>query len=87
MRTWDRAPLLVRRVFEFKRHRQNRDVSSTQPHQQRTDRLRSEWCGLHNHLPFSQFQVDGVGQNGGLPSPWNAIPDTPSSSLTILEFE
>jgi hypothetical protein len=38
-------------------------------------------------LPFSQFQVDGVGQNGGLPSPWNAIPDTPSSALTILKFE
>jgi hypothetical protein len=38
-------------------------------------------------LPFSQFQIDGVGQNGGLPSPWNAISDTPSSALTILEFE
>jgi hypothetical protein len=38
-------------------------------------------------LPYSQFTVDGVGQNGALPSPWNAIASAPGSALSILEFE
>jgi hypothetical protein len=38
-------------------------------------------------LPYASFTVDGVGQNGGLPSPWNAISDTPGSALSIMEFE
>jgi hypothetical protein len=38
-------------------------------------------------LPYASFTVDGVGQNGALPSPWNAIASAPSSALSILEFE
>jgi hypothetical protein len=38
-------------------------------------------------LPYASFTVDGVGQNGSLPSSWNAIASAPGSALTILEFE
>jgi hypothetical protein len=38
-------------------------------------------------LPYASFTVDGVGQNGSLPSAWNGIASAPGSSLTILEFE
>jgi hypothetical protein len=38
-------------------------------------------------LPYASFPVDGVGQNGAIPSPWNAISDTAGAHLTILEFE
>jgi hypothetical protein len=38
-------------------------------------------------LPYASFTVDGVGQNGALPSPWNAIASAPGSALSILEFE
>jgi hypothetical protein len=38
-------------------------------------------------LPYAAFTVDGVGQNGALPSPWNAIASAPGSALSILEFE
>jgi hypothetical protein len=38
-------------------------------------------------LPYASFTVDGVGQNGALPSPWNAIANAPGSALSILEFE
>ena len=38
-------------------------------------------------LPYASFTVDGVGQNGALPSPWNAIASAPGSAMTILEFE
>lgn len=38
-------------------------------------------------LPYQSITIDGAGQNGTLPSAWNAIADTPSSHLTILEFE
>jgi hypothetical protein len=38
-------------------------------------------------LPYAAFTADGVGQNGALPSPWNAIASAPGSALSILEFE
>ena len=38
-------------------------------------------------LPYASFTVDGVGQNGALPSAWNGIASAGSSALTILEFE
>jgi hypothetical protein len=38
-------------------------------------------------LPYASFTVDGVGQNGAIPSPWNAIASAPGSALSILEFE
>jgi hypothetical protein len=38
-------------------------------------------------LPYASFTVDGVGQNGSLPSSWNAIASAPGSALSILEFE
>jgi hypothetical protein len=38
-------------------------------------------------LPYASFTIDGVGQNGALPSPWNAIASAPGSALSILEFE
>jgi hypothetical protein len=38
-------------------------------------------------LPYALFTVDGVGQNGAIPSPWNAIANAPGSALSILEFE
>jgi hypothetical protein len=38
-------------------------------------------------LPYASFTVDGVGQNGALPSPWNAIASAPGSALSILELE
>ena len=38
-------------------------------------------------LPYASFTVDGVGQNGALPSSWNAIASAPGSALSILEFE
>jgi hypothetical protein len=34
-------------------------------------------------LPCASFTVDGVGQNGALPSPWNAIASAPGSALSI----
>jgi hypothetical protein len=49
-------------------------------------------CAVHGAgsitiLPGATFSIDGAGQNGPIPSPWNAISDTPSSALSILEFE
>jgi hypothetical protein len=38
-------------------------------------------------LSYASFTVDGVGQNGGLPSAWNAVGYTAGAHLTILEFE
>jgi hypothetical protein len=38
-------------------------------------------------LPYASFTVDGVGQNGALPSAWNGIASAPGSALSILEFE
>jgi hypothetical protein len=38
-------------------------------------------------LPYASFTVDGVGQNGAIPSAWNAIASAPGSAITILEFE
>ena len=38
-------------------------------------------------LPYASFTVDGVGQNGSIPSAWNAIASAPGSALSILEFE
>jgi hypothetical protein len=38
-------------------------------------------------LPYASFTVDGVGQNGALPSAWNGIASAPASALSILEFE
>jgi hypothetical protein len=38
-------------------------------------------------MPYASFTVDGVGQNGALPSAWNGIASAPGSALTVLEFE
>jgi hypothetical protein len=38
-------------------------------------------------LPYASFTVDGVGQNGSIPSAWNGIASAPGSALSILEFE
>ena len=38
-------------------------------------------------MPYASFTVDGVGQNGALPSAWNGIASAPGSALSILEFE
>jgi hypothetical protein len=38
-------------------------------------------------LPYASIQIEGAGQNGNIPSAWNAISDTPGAALTILEWE
>src|SRR5664280_2229769 len=37
-------------------------------------------------LPYASFTLDGVGQNGALPSAWNGIASAPASALSILEL-
>jgi hypothetical protein len=38
-------------------------------------------------LPSGSIQIDGTGQNGTIPSAWNAIADTVSSALSVFEWE
>lgn len=38
-------------------------------------------------LPSASIQLDGTGQNGSIPSAWNAISDTVSSALSVFEWE
>lgn len=38
-------------------------------------------------LPYASVPIAGVGQNGAVPSSWNAISDTVGAHLTILEWE
>lgn len=49
-------------------------------------------CAIHGAgsitiLPYDRVEIDGVGQNGTIPSAWNGVSDTSSSSLTIIESE